>query len=223
LNAVFVGDNYYEYFINNATLRGTSSRPVLDYINALNLALSCNPEYFLMGHGTPLVSKNVVKQTVTNLRDALQYLHDETIKGINAGKDVYTLMQEIKVPDEYRIQPYYGKVDWTVRGIYHENIGWFDENPASMYDLPVSAVYADLVEIAGVDAINDKAQKLLENQKYVKVLHLTDIILDSAPDNQRANEIRLKALEALKAGTRNYIERIWLDYGIRTARERIDD
>ncbi len=223
LNAVFVGDNYYEYFINNATLRGTSTRPVLGYINALNLALSGDPEFFLMGHGTPLVSKNVVKQTVTNLRDALQYLHDETIKGINAGKDVYTLMQEIKVPDEYRIQPYYGKVDWTVRGIYHENIGWFDENPASMYDLPVSAVYADLVEIAGVDAINDKAQKLLENQKYVKVLHLTDIILDSAPDNQRANEIRLKALEALKAGTRNYIERIWLDYGIRTARERIDD
>jgi glyoxylase-like metal-dependent hydrolase (beta-lactamase superfamily II) len=47
LQAVFVGDNYYEYFINNATLRGTSLRPVLGYIQALDLALSYKPEYFL--------------------------------------------------------------------------------------------------------------------------------------------------------------------------------
>ncbi|OGU61375.1 MAG: hypothetical protein A2V66_15965, partial [Ignavibacteria bacterium RBG_13_36_8] len=111
LNAVFVGDNYYEYFINNATLRGTLTRPVLGYIDALNLTLSYNPEYFLMGHGTTVVSKNIVEETVSNFRDMLQYIYDETIKGINEGKDVYTLMREIKVPDKYKIRPYFGKVE----------------------------------------------------------------------------------------------------------------
>jgi alkyl sulfatase BDS1-like metallo-beta-lactamase superfamily hydrolase len=223
LGAVFVGDNYYEYFINNATLRGTSTRPVLGYIHALDLALSYHPTYFLMGHGTPIVSQNVVQQTVANFCDVLQYIYDETIRGINAGKDVHTLMQEIKVPDQYQIRPFFGKVEWTVRGIYHENIGWFDENPASMYALPASCVYSDIVDIAGVDALTKRAEQQLEQGEYVKVLHLTDIVLQSNPNHQMTNEIRLKTLEALKAGTRNYIERIWLDYGIRTAKERITE
>ena len=222
LSAVFVGDNYYEYFINNATLRGTLTRPILGYINALNLALSYEPEYFLSGHGSPVVSKHIVKETVTNLHDALQYIFDETIKGINEGKDVYTLMQEIKVQEKYQISPYFGKVEWTVHGIYQEYIGWFDENPSSMYELPVSSIYSDLVEIAGVDVINSRAEKLLNEKEYVKVLYLTDVVLKSDPNNKTTNEFRLKALESLKSGTRNYIERIWLDYGIRTVKENID-
>ena len=215
LSAVFVGDNYYEYFINNATLRGTLTRPILGYINALNLALAYDPEYYLMGHGSPVVSKNIVQGTVTNLHDALQYIFDETIKGINDGKDVYTLMQEIKLPDKYRISPYFGKVEWTVRGIYHEYIGWFDENPATMYPEPISSIYSDLVEIAGVDALNSKVEKLLNEKENVKALHLTDVILKSDPNNKTTNKLRFKALEELKSGTRNNIERIWLDYGLR--------
>ena len=215
LSAIFVGDNYYEYFINNATLRGTQTRPILGYINALNLALSDKPEYFLTGHGSPVASKNIVKETVTNFRDALQYIFDETIKGINEGKDIYTLMQEIKVPDKYQIQPYFGKVEWTIRGIYQENIGWFDENQASMYPEPVSSIYSDLVEIAGIEALNSRVEKLLNEKENVKALHLTDVILKSDPNNKTTNELRLKVLEELKSGTRNYIERIWLDYGLR--------
>ncbi len=223
LQAVFVGDNYYEYFINNATLRGTSLRPVLGYIQALDLALSYKPEYFLPGHGAPIIAQAVIGETVENLRDGLRYIYDKTIDGINAGKDVYTLMQEIIVPEKYKLQPYFGKVEWTVRGIYHENIGWFDENPASMYALPPSSIYPELVETAGIEALNQKAVQLLSNEEYIKVLHLTDIVLKSNPDDRKANEIRSKALEALRSSTRNYIERIWLDYGIRTAREAINE
>jgi len=219
LNAVFMGDNYYEYFINNATLRGTSTRPVLGYIKALDLALSYGPQFFLMGHGKPIVTKNKIKETVTNFRDALSYLNNETIKGINEGKDVYTLMNEIKIPDKYGLRPYFGEVPWTIRGIYHENIGWFDENPASIYSVPASSIYKDLAETAGIDKLVKKAGSLFENKKYVKVLHITDIISSADPENKAVNEIRLKALEALKAGTYNYQKRVWLDHAIRTVRE----
>jgi len=46
--------------------------------------------------------------------------------------------------------------------------------------------------------------------------------LNSDPDHQGANEIRLKALEALKTGPYNYIEFIWLDYGIKMAKEKLN-
>ncbi|MBN2431641.1 MAG: MBL fold metallo-hydrolase, partial [Acidobacteria bacterium] len=222
LRAVFVGDNYYEYFINNATLRGTNTRPVLGYIAALDLALSYKPAWFLMGHGSPVVTPDLVQRTVTDFRDALQYVHDETIRGINAGQDVHTLMREIRLPDKFNVRPYFGQVHWTVRGIYHENIGWFEENPADMYDVPASSIYPDLVDLAGADAILDRAKALIGSREYVLALRLTDVVLAADPQNRAAHELRLAALEGLKAGTANYIERIWLDYGIRLAKESLD-
>jgi len=221
LAAVFVGDNYYAYFVNNATLRGTLPRPLLGYIHALDLALSYDPEFFLMGHGTPLVRKPLIRDTVTNFRDALRYIHDETIAGINRGKDVCTLMREIKVPERFGIRPYFGKVEWTVRGVYEENVGWFDEDPASMYGLPVSSVYGDLVDLVGADAIIARAERRLAAGDPVQSLHLTAIVLKNDPGHAGANTIRIKALKTLRAGTFNYIERIWLDFGIRVSEENL--
>ncbi len=221
LGAVFVGDNYYEYFINNATLRGTQTRPILGYIAALDLALSRDPEFFLPGHGSPVVSGKIVKKTIGDFRDMLSYIHDETVKGMNEGRDVHALMRDVRVPDRYEIRPYFGKVEWTVRGIFHEYAGWFDENPASMYGEPAAGIYPDLAELAGTEAILDRAKAYVDSGEAVKALHLTDVVLGADPSNAGANEIRLGALRALRAGTNNYIERIWLDYGIRSCEDRL--
>jgi len=110
-------------------------------------------------------------------------------------------------------------VPWTIRGIYHENIGWFDENPASIYSVPASSIHKDLAEIAGLDKLAKRAESLFENKEYVKVLHITDIISSTDLENKAANELRLKALEALKAGTYNYQKRVWLDHAIKTTKE----
>ncbi len=220
LNAVFVGDNYYEYFINNSTFRGTTVRPVSGYIAALDKSLSLTPEYFFMGHGAPVIGHKAVQSLVGDFRDALKYIYDETVKGMNEGKDVYTLMKEIRLPARYQVRPYYGKVEWTVRGLYHELTSWFDENPASMYAEPVSSIYKELVEMSGgADTMAVGAQKMLETKEYVKVLHLTDIILKTKPGHASSLAIRKKALQALKQ--RNYIENIWLDYGIRQTDEAL--
>lgn len=222
LEAVCVGDNYYEYFINNTTFRGTMIRPVLGYIAALDTALSFNPRYFLTGHSPPVLGRERIQKTVGDFRDALKYIHDETIKGINEGKDVYTLMQQIQVPSKYNIVQGFGKVAWTVRGIYQENIGWFDGNPANMYPLPPSSVYVDLVQLAGgPDSILKRAEKYYQNAEFNRVLHLTDVVLESDPDNESIWKIRMKSLEALKRGPYNYIERIFLDHEIRSAKKKI--
>jgi glyoxylase-like metal-dependent hydrolase (beta-lactamase superfamily II) len=218
LEAVFVGDNYYAYFINNATFRGTTVRPMLGYMNAIKKALDFKPKFFLPGHDKPIIGKDHIKNKVTKFYNTLEYIHNETVKGMNRGKDVYTLMQQIKLPSEYQIAPFYGKVSWTVRGIYNEYASWFDENPATMYSLPSSSVYSDIVKLTGgADKILKIAGEYLIKKEYVKTLHLTQIVLTDEPENKKANEIRLKALKGLKAGTYNYIERIWLDYGIRSA------
>jgi len=219
--AVFVGDNYYEYFINNSTFRGTMIRPVLGYIRALDTALAFEPEYFFMGHGSPIASQKEVKKTVGDFRDALTYVYDETIKGINAGKDVYALMREIKLPEKYSIPQFFGKVEWTVRGIWQEYVGWFDENPTTMYASPLSDLYTDLTDLAGEEKILQRAQDHLNSGDFLKTLHLTEIVLKVSPLHKNANEIRIKALNGLKSGTRNFIEKIWLNHAIRQCEENL--
>ena len=115
--AAFIGDNYYDSFPNIYTLRGTPPRWALDYVNSLNKVLALKPEIVLPSHGNVLHGKAEITKNLTRYRDAIQYVHDETVKGMNAGKDIWTLMRDIKLPTALDIGESYGKLSWSVRGI----------------------------------------------------------------------------------------------------------
>ena len=136
--AAFTGDLYYESFPNIYTLRGTEPRWALDYINSLNAALALKPEIVLPSHGLPVRGNDEVTRRLTRYRDAIQYVHDETVKGMNASEDVYALMREIKLPAALEVGESYGKLTWSIRGIYEGYVGWFDLNPVTMYEMPAA-------------------------------------------------------------------------------------
>lgn len=216
--AVFTGDVYYESFPNIYTLRGTEPRWALDYISSLNAILALKPEVVLPSHGLPIKGNDEIVRRVTRYRDAIQYVHDEVVKGMNAGKDVYTLMQEIKLPASLEVGESYGKLTWSIRGIYEGYVGWFDLNPVTMYEKPVSSVYPDVVKLAGgPDALAGLAYRHIDSDDVVGALHLTDIALASDPNNRKALQARLKALEILRGRCKNTNERGWLDFSIRQA------
>jgi len=145
-------------------------------------------------------------------------VHDETVKGMDAGKDVYTLMQEIRLPASYNLSEVFGKVSWSVRGIYDGYAGWYDMNPAAMYELPPSSIYPDLVKLAGADAVVRLALEKVAASKPVEALHLTDVVLASDPKNNGALNARIRALELLRDRSENYVEAGWLEYGIDKAK-----
>ncbi|HKQ07817.1 MAG TPA: MBL fold metallo-hydrolase [Blastocatellia bacterium] len=222
LKAAFTGDNYYASFPNIYTLRGTPPRLALDYVNSLDRVLALKPDLVLPSHGPPIVGGQEVARRLKQMRDAILYVHDETVKGMNAGKDVFTLMREIKLPPELALGESYGKVSWSVRGIYEGYAGWFDLNTATMYEQPASAVYADVVRLAGgTDAIVKLATERLQAGQTVEALRLTDFALAADGAQPQALAMRLKALEALRDRCRNTNERGWLDYAIRTTRAKM--
>lgn len=216
LKAAFVGDNFYGSFPNIYTLRGTKPRWALDYVNSLNTVLALEPEILIPSHGLPLYGNSVINQAVGKYRDAIEYVHDATVSGMNAGKDVYTLMQEIQLPSDLTVGEGYGTIAWTVRGIYEGYMGWFDGNPASMYAVPPSDVYPDLVALAGgVDAVVTLAQRYLAADDGIRALHTADIALKADPDHVAALELRLAALELQLRTSANSNETGWLEFGIR--------
>ena len=221
LKAAFVGDNYYESFPNIYTLRGTQPRWALDYVSSLNKVLALKPEVVLPSHGLPIQGNAEVTKRLTRYRDAIQYVHDETVKGMNAGKDVFTLMNEIKLPANLDIGESYGKLSWSIRGIYEGYVGWFDLNPATMYEKPISSVYGDIVKLAGGPDPVVKLAAEKANSDPVEALYLTDAALTASAGHRGALEVRLKALEVLRAQCRNSNERGWLDASINETKARM--
>lgn len=221
--AAFVGDNLYDSFPNMYTLRGTTPRWPLEYIASLDKVLSLKPELVLPSHGLPIQGADRVAERVTKYKNAIQYVHDETVKGMNDGKDVFTLMREIKLPAELDIGEDYGKIAWSVRGIYEGYVGWFDRDPASMYASPSTVANADLVALAGgATIVAAKSREKTEAGEAVLGLRLADAALAHEPTNRDALEAKILALKKLQENTRNGIEHSWLAFGIRTAQAQLD-
>lgn len=213
--SVFVGDNYYSSFPNIYTLRGTKPRWATEYIYALDMALAVEPVFLFPGHGTWLRGKKQVDLYAGGYRNAISYIHNETVRGMNAGIDRYTLMKEIKLPPEYSyIDQSYGTVKWSVRGIYEGYAGWFDEKPSSMYDQPGESIGGDLIDLAGERALLDLVRAYIVNKDYIRGLHLVELIIAARPGLEEALALKRTILNSLKSGSTNYIERIWLNYGL---------
>jgi len=210
----FIGDNYYQSFPNLYTLRGTMPRWALDYVASLDAVLALEPELVLPSHGQPIRGKDEVKRRLTQYRDAIQFVHDATVKGMNEGKDVYTLMREIALPAALDVGESYGKLTWSIRGIYDGYAGWFDGNPSTMFGDRARA-YGEMVSLAGgAPAVAARARSLVAEDP-VRALQLTDIALAAEPANRSALEVRLAALQALDRASNNSNERGWLQAGIR--------
>jgi len=220
--AAFVGDLFYRSFPNIYTLRGTKPRWALDYIESINRVLALQPEILLPSHGEPILGNDNIRREMTRYRDAIQYVHDQTVQGMNQGRDVFSLMREIKLPAELDVGEAYGWVSWSVRGIYEGYMGWFDGDPVNMYAQSPQSIYPDLVALAGGAAkVVVLAQETLDAGDAVKALLLIEAALDAEPDNRAVQAMRLRILTALRQVSGNLNESGWLNHGIKQSKRQM--
>jgi alkyl sulfatase BDS1-like metallo-beta-lactamase superfamily hydrolase len=155
---------------------------------------------------------------MTKVRDATAHLRDRTIDGMNAGSDLWTLMRTVTLPPELALPQVHGKVPWIVRAIWEEHVGWFRyESTTELYDTPPSAVWPDIIELAGgTSALADRARTHLEDGRALQALHLTDMVLAHSPGDPAALQIKRRALESLltNSGRENFSEVQWLEQAL---------
>jgi len=83
-------------------------------------------------------------------------------------------------------------------------------------------VFPDLAKLAGgAEPVTKLASQYVESGRYAAALHLTEVALASDPQFRPALETRLKALERLRAKSKNSNERGWLDYHIRMVKKKM--
>jgi len=218
-NAVLPGDNFYGSFPNLYTLRGTKPRWALDYVQSLDRIIGWEPEMLIPSHGRPVQGKGEIRKALEKYRDAILHVHDATVAGMNAGKDVFTLMREVRLPPHLDVGEGYGTVAWSVRGIYEGYVGWFDGNAASMFEVPPRGIYPELTQLAGgADTIAARAREIAGEGRLVEALHMTDVALAGSAGHREALRVRVEVLERLLKESKNSNERGWLNHALVGAR-----
>jgi alkyl sulfatase BDS1-like metallo-beta-lactamase superfamily hydrolase len=201
---------------NLVTMRGDRYRDALAYIDSLDVVLELAPERLITGHFDPIDGAKLIAAEVTALRDATQWVHDRTVQGMNAGADVYTLMNEIRLPTEFDLGEGYGKTSWNVRAIWENYSGWFHHRSTTeLYDLAPDCIAPEIVDAAGANALVAAAEARLAKQEPVAALHLTDLVLSAEPSHAAARLVAARATRALLSGSDNFWERAWLERSLR--------
>lgn len=196
---------------NLVTMRGDRYRDALTVIDTIERIRALAPEVLLTGHFAPITGSERIQFELTRLRDAVQYVHDATVDGMNAGKDVRTLMREITLPAHLKVGQGYGKVAWGVRAIWENYSGWFHHRSTTeLYPVDPSVISVDLVHLAGADALVARAQDHLDFDRPLQAIHLAEKVTDTDTGHPGARRVLKAAHERLLADSDNFWETSWL-------------
>ncbi|TGL64244.1 alkyl sulfatase dimerization domain-containing protein [Leptospira sarikeiensis] len=199
---ILTGDNFYKAFPNLYTIRGTWFRNLKNWYRSLDIIREIRPEFLVPSHGRPLSDAQIIYDTVTDYRDAIQFVHDQSLRGINGGLHPDDLVEYVKLPAHLAKSPYlqeiYGKVSWSVRSSFNGNLGWFSGDPAELHPLPRDKFAGFISELAGgKDSLLKFSKEYFNKHQYQETLQLTGYILRLDPKNKEALDLRISSLERL--------------------------
>ena len=211
--ALMPGDNIYRTFPNLYTIRGTTHREVKGWVDSLDQMRSFNPQYLFPSHTRPLQG-TAVMETLTIYRDAIQYVHDQTIRLMNKGYYPDQIIEMIQLPKEVASSPFlkefYGTVRWSVKSIFNGYLGWFSGNISELDPLSrLEEAKRFSTMVGGEQNLFSELEKAIKNQDMQWALQISDrlIALDfqvSKTKKLRATAAQTIAAEATNPNKRNY-------------------
>ncbi len=192
------GDNIYKTFPNLYTIRGTTHRDVMGWVNSLDKMLSLNPEYIFPSHTKPIIG-NDISSTLTLYRDAIQFVHDQTVRLMNEGYYPDQIIEMIELPNSIQESPFlsefYGTVRWSVKSIFNGYLGWFNGNPTELDPLPRKKEAQMLAELVGGEEKLLFALKNAVNSNEMQwALELSDKLLALEYKSEEVKSLRYQAL-----------------------------
>ena len=193
------GDNIYKTFPNLYTIRGTSHRDVIGWINSIDHMQSFEPEFLFPSHTKPVVGKDKIKEVLMVYRDAIQYIHDQTIRLMNQGYYPDQIVEMVELPEDISNSPYlyefYGTVRWSVKSIFNGYLGWFNGNPSELDPLSREEKAKRISKLAGGnDNLLSQLKAAVKNEDMQWALELSDYLIALDFFNDEVKNLRQQAL-----------------------------
>lgn len=173
---LIAGDNFYWAFPNLYSIRGTSPRLIDDWIKSIDAMRRYEPEHLVSTHTKPLRGKENISIALTNYRDAIQWLRDEVVRRANKGEDLETIVENVRLPHHLAVNPYlqevYGQIDWSVRAIYTNYLGWFDGRADQLYPLSAAEIAREEVrQLGGAERVWELAEQSWQKKEFQWAIH----------------------------------------------------
>jgi len=206
------GDNIYRSWPNLYAIRGTVYRDVNEWINSLSKMMEFPVEHLVPGHTKPWIGAEASKAALKNYRDAIKFVFDKTIEGMNKGMTPDELVEYVQLPDHLASLPdlteYYGRIDWSVRNIHNGYLGWFDGSAVNLGRLTPKLEAEKMAKLAGgKDRLLANARQALADKDFQWAAQLADHLVTLSPSDSAAKLLQADALHELGLRQHNALAR----------------
>ena len=221
--SVCVNNLVWPALFNVFAIRGEEYRDPRILLNGLDHIAGLQPEHLVGAHGPPLSGREEVNHEVEVYRDSIQFLWDQTVRGINRGLTNEELVEFVQLPSDYgrtyRTQQLYGLVEHHVRQIHAGLRGWFDGDESKLLAVPRAEKCRRFVEgFGGADEVRSQVREALANDDIRWALELASWLvhrvepeagggLAAAEDEDRgllAQGLRMAAQRTTSSNIRNW-------------------
>ncbi len=194
--ALFMAENANATMHNLLPARGALVRDAkawADYLTESIRLYADKSDVVFTAHGIPRWGTEVIEDFLAKHRDAYKYLHDQTVRLLNAGLIGTEIAETLQLPEvlarEWYNRGYYGTVSHNAKAIYQRYMGWYDANPASLQPLPPVAAGKHYVDaMGGADALLAKAETASAAGEYRWAAMLLNHLVFADPENHKARE-----------------------------------
>ena len=141
--ALCMAENATHNLHNLLTLRGAVVRDPRVWSRYLGEAIdlfTADADVAFASHHWPTWGRERIVTYLGQQRDLYGYLHDQTLRLINKGYTGIEAAEMIEMPPAleaaWHTHGYYGSVSHNVKAVYQRYMGWFDGNPANLWQHP---------------------------------------------------------------------------------------
>ena len=209
--ALCMAENATHNLHNLLTLRGAVVRDARIWAHYLNEAVDLfadDMDVAFASHHWPMWGKDRVVKYLSLQRDLYAYLHDQTLRLLNQGYTGIEIAEMVEMPPAleaaWHTHGYYGSVSHNVKAIYQRYLGWFDGNPAHLWQHPPAETGARYVEsFGGADVVVTKAQGYIDSGDLRFAAELLNHVVFADETNTTARELLAGVYETLGYGAEN--------------------
>jgi alkyl sulfatase BDS1-like metallo-beta-lactamase superfamily hydrolase len=206
-----IAENATHTMHNLLTLRGALVRDPHVWAHYLDEAIElfgADSDVLFAGHHWPRWGSERIVDYLRKQRDLYAYIHDQTLRLINKGLTGREIAEELELPpelaNEWHCRGYYGSVSHNAKAVYQRHMGWFDGNPAHLWEHPpVESAHRYVQFMGGAERVLEQARQSFEEGDYRWVAEVVNHLVFAEPDNEAARALQAEALEQLGYGAEN--------------------
>ncbi|ULL10047.1 alkyl/aryl-sulfatase [Mycobacterium liflandii] len=206
--ALCMAENATHNLHNLLTLRGALVRDPHAWSGYLTEAIDTfadRTDVVFASHHWPTWGREGIVEFLSLQRDLYAYLHDQTLRLLNQGYTGIEIAENFRMPPAlekaWHTHGYYGSVNHNVKAVYQRYMGWFDGNPARLWQHPPEAIGPRYVEaIGGIDRTLELAQKAYDTGDYRWAATLLDHIVFTDEQHAGARKLYADTLTQLAYG-----------------------